>query len=366
MIKKIKHILTILIPSRIFKLTWRLLMPEMLKKNDKNIVELASGSGRIFIAPGLQGRIFCSLGDELIHRFDAKLAFSPHPEEFNNIGGNSLWPAPEGGDFAFNYLPGTGWLVQKGINSACPVVTGSDKTSATVEKNIVLKNRKGISAGIRSSRNVRIKDISNILSGYGLEGIAYRTDDSLVLLDQVSQADFMIGAWSLEQFPLHDDIIAFGRSACPAAGCINDDFYGDASARLAYDSNIFRFKLGGTDRLQIGIKKSFGPQLIGSYDKSRSLLIIRRTVLQDGIYFNIADNDQKQGPFSAADAYSIFNGGSLGFYELETIAPMIVENGLVKGSRLASETLILRGDANRLSAFLSSPEIQVSAEQIIN
>ncbi len=341
-------------------------MPEMLRKIDKDMVELNSGSGKIFIAPGLQGRIFCSLGDELIHRLDEKLAFQPHPEEFNNIGGNSLWPAPEGGDFAFNYLPGSGWLVQQGINSACPAVTELSKTSATVEKDIVLQNRKGVSAGIRSSRRVRVKDISSVLSGYGLEGVAYSADDSLELLEPCNPSDFMIGAWSLEQFQLHDDIIAFGRLSCPAGGCINDDFYGDASSRLAYNSDIFTFRLGGADRLQIGIKKSFGPQLIGSYDKRRSLLIIRRTVLQDGIYFNIADNDQKQGPFSAADAYSVFNGGALGFYELETIAPMIVENGLVKGSRLASETLILRGDANRLSAFLNSSEIFVSAELIIN
>ena len=341
-------------------------MSEVLRKSDKNIVELNSGSGNLFIAPGLQGRVFCSLGNELIHRFDEKLALSPHPEEFNNIGGNSLWPAPEGGDFAFNYLPGSGWLVQKGINSDCPGVTGSDKTSAIVEKNIVLKNRKGVSAGIKFVRQVRINDISRMLSAYGLEGIAYSSDDSLELLDPLSPSDFMIGAWSLEQFPLHDGVVAFGRLACPATGCVNDDFYGDASARLAYNSNIFTFKLGGADRLQIGIKRSFGPQLIGSYDKSRSLLIIRRTVLQDGIYFNIADNDQKQGPFSAADAYSVFNGGAMGFYELETIAPMIVENGLVKGSRLPSETLILRGDANKLSAFLNSAEIMVSAELIIN
>ena len=340
-------------------------MSELLRKNDKNIVELNSGSGKIFVAPGLQGRVFCSLGGELIHRFDEKLASRPHPEEFNNIGGNSLWPAPEGGDFAFNYLPGSGWLVQKGINSDCPGVTRSDKTSAVVEKEIVLKNRKGVSTGIRFVRDVRIKDISSVLSKYGLEGIAYCSEDALELLEPRSPSEFMIGAWSLEQFPLHDGVIAFGRLSCPAAGCVNDDFYGDASARLAYDSDIFTFKLGGADRLQIGIKKSFGPQLIGSYDKSRSLLIIRRTVLQDGIYFNIADNDQKHGPFSAADAYSVFNGGALGFYELETIAPMIVENGLVKGSRLPSETLILRGEANKLAAFLNSSEIMVRSDLII-
>jgi hypothetical protein len=45
---------------------------------------------------------------------------------------------------------------------------------------------------------------------------------------------------------------------------------------------------------------------------------------------------------------------------------MIVENDLVKGSRLSSETLMLRGDANKLAAFLGSSEIMVRAELIIN
>ena len=342
------------------------MMLEMLKKIDKDVVALDSGSGKILIAPGLQGRIFCCIGTEMIHKFDAGLAARPHPEEFNNIGGNSLWPAPEGGNFAFNYLPGGNWLVQEGINTVCPRVISRSASSAIVSKDITLKNRKGISAGIRVTRQVSVKDIAGILSSYGLEGTAYSSEDSLEVLDSCNQADFMISAWSLEQFPLNDGIVAFGRTLEDAAGCANDDFYGSAASHLAYDSNLFMFKLGGTDRLQIGVKVNSKPQFIGSYDKQRSLLIIRRTVLQDGIYFNIADNEQKNGAFSAADAYSVFNGGALGFYELETIASMQVENGIVKGSSLPSETIILRGTADKLRAFLSSSEFNIKAELIIN
>ena len=45
------------------------------------------------------------------------------------------------------------------------------------------------------------------------------------------------------------------------------------------------------------------------------------------------------GPYSAADNYSIFNGGrEQGFFELETIAGAIVQDGSLKGSRLVSKT----------------------------
>lgn len=339
---------------------------EMLKKIDKDLVSLDSGSGQVFIVPGLQGRIFCSVGSDLVHKFDAALALHPHSGEFNNIGGNSLWPAPEGGEFAFNYPPEGGWMVQPGINSACPQVIFKDNNSTIVNKDIILKNRKGVSAGIRFARRINVNDISEILSSYGLEGVAYRSEDSLKLLDSRQQSDFIISAWSLEQFPLNDGTVAFGRTTGEAVNSINDDFYGSAASRITYDSNLFIFKLGGNDRIQIGVNVKSKPQFIGSYDVQRSLLIIRKTVLQDGVYFNIADNEQKHGAYSATDAYSIFNGGALGFYELETIAPMHVENGIVKGSSLHSETVILKGAADKLKKFLARSEFNINAELIIN
>jgi len=87
-------------------------------------------------------------------------------------------------------------------------------------------------------------------------------------------------------------------------------------------------------------------------DSNRSLLILRRTKPPNGVYFNIADNDQADGPYSAADLYSVFNGGALGFFELETIGAMHVANGNVATSSLVSETTILRGAVTELRRYL--------------
>jgi hypothetical protein len=63
--------------------------------------------------------------------------------------------------------------------------------------------------------------------------------------------------------------------------------------------------------------------------------------VQPGLYFNIADNDQPAGPFSAADVYSIFNGDeSLGFFELETIGSANVVDDRLSGSSLVSRTTL--------------------------
>ena len=84
------------------------------------------------------------------------------------------------------------------------------------------------------------------------------------------------------------------------------------------------------------------------------LLILRRLVSADpGRRINFADNEQASGVFSAADAYSIFYGASMDFFELETLAPVRLDpNGLVSGSRMETETHFYRGRREDLAALL--------------
>ena len=94
------------------------------------------------------------------------------------------------------------------------------------------------------------------------------------------------------------------------------------------------------------------PELLGALDGGRELLILRRMDPQEGVYFNIADNEQPGGPWSAADMYSVFNGGNLDFFELETIAPLQTEDNRVARCTLISETLIVRGSVKELERYL--------------
>ena len=87
-------------------------MLHALKQIDPQILQLRSADGAVLVSKHLQGRIFAEIEGELIHNFVPELAAHPSPDEFNNLGGNSLWPAPEGGDFAYNYPTGGNWTVQ--------------------------------------------------------------------------------------------------------------------------------------------------------------------------------------------------------------------------------------------------------------
>lgn len=125
-------------------------MLALLKTCDPGMVELKSAYGSVLIPPTLGGRIFCQMEKELIHRLDGAALQHPSPSEYDNLGGNSLWPAPEGGVFAFNYPPHSdGWYVQDGIAKTVPCVSCDGHNHATIEKRIVLENRKGVSVDLR-------------------------------------------------------------------------------------------------------------------------------------------------------------------------------------------------------------------------
>ena len=338
---------------------------EKIRRIDPGVRALESGDGTIFLSPGMQGRIFCAVGDELISKLDFPLAAHP-TEDFNNIGGNSLWPAPEGGPYAFNYPHGE-WTVQDGINKVKAEVESCSADTCVMKKRISMLNAKGVEVKLDYRRETKTASLPALAGQLGLKGTSYVSSDSFTPVGEYSTKDVLLNAWTLEQFPGPDQVTAFGkfaRNGASAKEIVNDDFYGDPLSRITFAGNVFLFALGGQDRLQIGVKKACSPELIGSWDPKRNVLIIRKTAIEKGQYINIADNEQKNGPFSTEDVFSIFNGASLGFYELETIAPMIAENGKFVSSTVRSETFIYKGSASALAALLEK-EYLINAKEII-
>ncbi|MCC6795278.1 MAG: hypothetical protein IT366_09185 [Candidatus Hydrogenedentes bacterium] len=328
-------------------------MLDTLRAHDSGLIELTSERGSVLIPPRLNGRIFSQLDGELIHRLDTTALLNPSGVEYNNLGGNSLWPAPEGGAFAFNYQPNSSaWYVQKGIAEAIPSVRPTSNGGAVVEKSITLTNRKGAEIDLVYRREVSLLPQDPAWEKYSLAGLAYATIDIWEPAGEYSPDAVLIAPWSLEQFPGAEGVIAFGRYAI-GANAINRKFYGDPDDRIEQRGEQFTFRLGGVERHQIGVRVESRPQFIGAFDPSREILLIRKTELQDALYFDIADNEQIDGPFSTADSYSIFNGGELGFFELETIGGMRVENGRITTSALPSQTFIFRGKETALRQLLA-------------
>jgi hypothetical protein len=333
-------------------------MKSLPAKYDSGLCQIKSGDGAVLVAPGLQGRIFCTVEDELMHRFDEECLSGSAEGEFRNIGGNSLWPAPEGGEFAFNYLAGSDeWLVQPGIADAPYQITSAESGRIVINKEIELANRRGISCRIMCGRKITadvnfFAGIAAGIAGSGLRGVWYSCHDILNPADKVASDDMLLSAWSLEQFSGSDDIVSFAKFAGTDKS-VNFDFYGMPENEPIYREDYFLLELTGGNRFQIGIPVKSAPLVLGAVDRRRGIMILRHTERQQGTYFNIADNEQPDGAFSAADMYSVFCGGDLQFFELETIGSMSVSDGIVSSCDLFSETVILRGDIDSITGLLA-------------
>ncbi|MFH1903163.1 MAG: DUF6786 family protein [Candidatus Omnitrophota bacterium] len=312
---------------------------ELQKIKKGSLLKFGEGDSGFCLAPDMGGRVFALVCGRMMHRVNLENAANPN-QSFNNFGGGNFWPAPEGGKFGFNYR-GDEWYVQEAINNQPFEVKSLDRASALIEKEIRLLNRANKIVETRMQRKLAIAPLPSLLRACNLKGfLAYTTEDSFEVLNSVRPEEGLIAAWTLEQFDATENTVSFCLVERPER-TINFDFYEHPGYRIAYHKNGFAYRTDGLKKGQIGIKKDANPQIVGFFDLEQKVLCIRQNLTKpDGnLYFNIADNEQPDGPFSAADSYSIFNSGpDVGFFELETIGAADVENGRLTGSRLTSRT----------------------------
>jgi hypothetical protein len=312
-------------------------------------------NARAVFAPDLGARVFCELDGLLLHRLDLENVRDPN-RPFNNFGGNNFWPAPEGGRFGFNY-EGNTWRVQPALNDQPFLMEATTGTSARARKETTLRNRQGLAMDVIMQREFAVVPLPGLVADlWPRAAFAYTVEDQIEVVSRIKTEDALVACWTLEQFEASEGAVSFARVQQPGEA-INFDFYDHPGDRISYGTDGFLYKTDGRSRGQIGIRKGSAPEFIGFYDLQRQLLCIREIVgACEGLYFNIADNDQPRGSFSAADAYSIFNGDeTLGFFELETVGGAQVQDGYLKGSRLRSRTSFARFDqAETILRFVDS------------
>ena len=293
----------------------------------------------VVLCPDMGGRVFVEIDGISTHRIDLETVKNPD-KPFNNYGGGNVWPAPEGGKFGFNYR-GNEWYVQPAINKEPFQIVKQDATSATIRKEMKLINRQGTMVETTMTRQFLLmpNKLEQLINQHVKYMLSYATIDSFEVNNPVTTDQALLAAWTLEQFQATEYTMAF-VSVADSRAAINYDFYDHPGKRITHYTKGFTYKADGHCKGQIGIRKESQATMIGFYDLSRNLLCIRQKMnADDGLFFNIADNDQPQGPFSAADTYSIFNSDAdMMAFELETISGANVKNDQLKGSTLTSRT----------------------------
>ena len=316
-------------------------------------VELVKDADSVLVCPDMGGRTFASVCGIAPHRMDMECIKNPN-QPFNNFGGGTIWPAPEGGRFGFNY-DGDTWRVQPAINNEPFTVVSQSSDSVILEKRVNLSNRAGTVLDTVMRREVSLVDhLPSVLQAAPVKGwLSYKTHDRFEALNRVSTEEALLAAWTLEQFDTSNHTEAFCIVENPH-DAINFDFYAHPGERISYYEHGFCYRTDGQGAGQIGIKQSASASFVGFRDVSRGIVCIRENRSPEGgIFFNIADNAQPDGPYSAADNYSIFNSDpDMQAFELETVGSALLADGLLKGSELVSITSFAvyqnPGDAVRL------------------
>jgi hypothetical protein len=311
----------------------------LMEMKKGSLLEVRNGNSAFCVVPDMGGRIFALIDGISVHRIDIENILSSD-RPFNNFGGGNFWPAPEGGRFGFNYR-GDEWYVQRCINDQPFEVILYNGLSVIIEKRIELLNRSGTVLEVLMKRNISSGEQPVLFDNYTLkDSLTYISEDSFNVLNNVDIDRGLISAWTLEQFDADENRISFCMVNEPETA-INFDFYEHPNKRITYCKKGFIYRTDGLKKGQIGVKRKADPHAIGFLDFERGVVCIRQnlTSAKDGLYFNIADNEQINGPFSTEDTYSIFNSGDEArFFELETIGCADVKQKKLLGSRLVSLT----------------------------
>ncbi len=328
---------------------------KLLEIKGDSIVIYTSGASRFAVCPDLGGRVFVDVAGQCPHRMDFASISAPS-SEFNNYGGGNFWPAPEGGMFGFNYVGDT-WRVQEAVNIQSFDLISQTGETALMAKKSEFVNRAGTIFTSKVQRAFRLCEPDfDIISLKPKAVAAYETVDEFELLDKITTDQALVASWTLEQFAASETTTAFCIVDDPE-NAINFDFYDLPGERIQCHPKGFTYKTDGGKAGQIGVKVSSKPCKIGFWDTANHMLCIRENLnVGPGVYFNIADNDQPEGPYSAADCYSIFNSDpDMGAFELETIGSASIMGDILLGSKLVSRTsFAIFNDDKPINDFLKA------------
>jgi hypothetical protein len=142
----------------------------------------------------LEGRLFAVLDGQVLNRVvpDAILNRS-NKSGFLNPGGDTLWPAPEGTCFGYEYASGS-WRVPPAITGAAWEVVASTENSAVMRAEVDLINSRQLGIPCEFERHIHIEASDDKLIQNVTEVIRY------IGTRELDEGEFLLAPWSLCQF----------------------------------------------------------------------------------------------------------------------------------------------------------------------
>lgn len=279
---------------------------------------IGSVENGIISALDAEGRLFVVFNNRVINRVvPSAILNRTNKYGYLNPGGDTLWPAPEGTCFGYEYTTGR-WRVPPSITGAVWDVVSFTSDSAVIRAEIDLVNNLMVGMPCEFERHIQIEFKDNLLIHNSKELIRYIGKKPL------DRKEFLLAPWSLCQFDSGECCRVIMDEPAP-----DDiwDLYSPSDSRR----NIFHGKYivdTQTDfRFQLGLGKSVGWI---QYHKGKEFSVKRYSgKLTEGLdYIDISDAPPNQQPSSKGVNLSIYCDPS-GFMEIEACggSPEILEQG---------------------------------------
>ena len=262
----------------------------------------------VIVALDLEGRLFTVVNDRVISKVNpsAILARS-NKNQFQNPGGDALWPAPEGTRLGYEYATGS-WRVPPSITGAVWEVVSQSVDECVVRAEIDLINNAQLGIPCEFERHIRIDKKENILHQEVKEMIRYVGKRTL------HRTEFSLAPWSLCQF----DSSETGIVCMPVPPANEDiwDMYSPSDEQRCIKGDVYVVKTKTSKRFQLALSQNIAwMEYVNEEGKYR---VKRHTQnLPSGQhYIDIADAPPDELPSGKGVSLSVYCDPS-GFMEIE-------------------------------------------------
>jgi hypothetical protein len=302
-------------------MTGKELIERMLKAH-RRVHVIGTSENGVIAALDLEGRLFTVINGRVLNRVDpSAIEKRTNRSAYLNPGGDTLWPAPEGTCFGYEY--GTGkWRVPPAITGAVWEVVEQAENRSVIRAEVDLVNNRQLGIPCEFERQIEIERRGDGLTQHVTEVIRY------IGVQTLGSRQFRLAPWSLCQFdsgagsivvmpPLADDDVRdLYDSSVPQRGLSGDLYVVDAQTP-------YRFQLG------------LGENVPWIEYRSGTVFRVRRSAgaLPAGQrYIDIADAPPGQRPSEQGVKLSVYCDPS-GFMEIEACGGC--PDSLVPGTELS-------------------------------
>jgi hypothetical protein len=279
---------------------------DLLSKSYRRSHLTGTSENGVIAALDMEGRLFTVVNNKVINRVvPSAIINRSNKNAYQNPGGDTLWPAPEGTSLGYEYTTGT-WRVPPSITGAVweVVENGPDRSVIRAEIDLVNNLQAGIPCEFE--RIIEISAVDNGLIQTVTEIIRY------VGSKKLQQGTFLLAPWSLCQF----DSGEMGKVTMPPPA--NEDiwdYYEPSEAQRWLQNDLYVVNTKTDKRFQLGLSQNI-PWIEYSMEGQYRVKRYTEELPAGQNYIDIADAPPDQSPSDKGVKLSVYCDPS-GFMEIE-------------------------------------------------